>query len=69
MDGICELCHQELETKDHVFFGCSYAVSIWKEILRKCGLGRESLGWERELKWASIKLRGKVLITTMLKVG
>ena len=44
-------------------------MSIWNEILRKCGLNRESLGWERELSWASLKLRGKALNTTILRVA
>ena len=69
IEGTCELCHQELETRDHLFFGCSFAVSIWKEMLRNCGLERESLGWDGELRWASTKLRGKAMITTLLRVG
>ena len=44
IEGICALCHQEPETRDHLFFGCAFAVSIWKEMLRNCGLERESLG-------------------------
>ena len=63
------MCHQEPETCDHLFFGCAFAVSIWKEMLRNCGLERESLGWDGELRWASTKIRGKAMITTLLRVG
>ena len=38
-------------------------------MLRKCGLGRESLGWEGELQWAAKKLKGKAMISTLLRVG
>ena len=44
MDDTCVLCQQEAETREHLFFECSFAVEIWKEMLRQCGLGRESLG-------------------------
>ena len=69
MDDTYVLCQQEAETKEHLFFECSFAVEIWKEMLRKCGLERESLGWEGELKWAAEKLKGKALISTLLRVG
>ena len=55
MDDKCVMCQQEAETRDHIFFGYPFAVTIWKEILRKCGLQRESLGWEGKLKWVSDK--------------
>ena len=43
MDDKCVMCQQEAETRDHIFFDCPFAVAIWKEIFRKCGLQRESL--------------------------
>ena len=69
MDETCVLCHHEAETREHLFFQCSFAVEIWKGILRKCGLGRESLGWEGELQWAAKKLKGKAMISTLLRVA
>ena len=69
MDDKCVMCQQEAETRDHIFFDCPFAVAIWKEILRKCGLQRESLGWEGELKWASERLKGKALISILLRVA
>ena len=38
-------------------------------ILQQCGLGRDVLGWSYELKWAIQKLKGKALISIVLKVG
>ena len=52
-----------------IFFGCSFAVSIWNGMLRNRGLGRKSLGWDEELRWASTKFRGKTMIITLLRVG
>ena len=69
MDDTCVLCQQEAETREHLFFEYSFAVEIWKEMLRQCGLGRESLCWEGELKWAATKLKGKAMISTLLRVG
>ena len=69
MVDTCVLCHQEPEMHDHLFFGCSFALVIWKEMLSICGLGREVLGWDGELKWASEKLKGKAMISILLRVG
>ena len=31
--GICCNCQEEMETRDHLLFGCSYAKGIWRQIL------------------------------------
>ena len=40
MNGICCLCQLEHETRDHMFYGCSYSRSIWGMILTLCGQNR-----------------------------
>ena len=69
MDGICLLCKQEHESKDHLFFSCFFSKEIWKKILLLCGLNREVLGWTEELAWAEQRLKGKALISHVLRVG
>ena len=59
MNDTCVLCQHEVETREHLFFECSFAVEIWKKMLRKCGLGRESIGWEGKLKVGSYKVERK----------
>lgn len=35
-DAKCGLCTQELETADHLFFGCNMVTSIWFKIFKWC---------------------------------
>ena len=69
MDGECPLCKHEQETRNHLFFECSYSKAIWKMILQQCRLGRDVRGWSYELTWAIQKLKGKSLISILLTIG
>ena len=69
MEGICVFCQQEMETTDHLFFGCIYSQGIWKEVLQLCGLDNDVTGWAEELKWAKQRLKGKALISILLRIG
>ena len=40
IDGDCKLCQIEPETRNHLFFGCSFSKGIWRTILQLCGLNR-----------------------------
>ena len=67
--GDCPLCKQEQETRNHLFFECSFSKAIWKMILTLCDLRRDTSCWNQELKWASQRLKGKALISTLLRIG
>ena len=67
VDGQCALCKQENETRNHLFFGCRFSQSVWKGILQLNGLGRGVMCWQEELKWAYQKLKGKSLITLIMR--
>ena len=66
MSGTCCLCQMDLESRDHLFFGCSYSRSIWGMILSLCGLSRVIGGWSDELQWAVQNLKVKKLISSLL---
>ena len=38
--GTCKLCLDEMESREHMFFGYLYSRSIWEEILTKRGIKR-----------------------------
>ena len=48
MDGSCAFCNEQ-ETRDHLFFGCSFSQELWKEVLQMNGLKKKVLPWEQEL--------------------
>lgn len=42
----CVLCRRERESRDHIFFDCSFAQGIWKEGLRKTYTHLPTTKWE-----------------------
>ena len=67
--GTCCHCQVEEETRDHLFFGCTYARDIWQKILQLCGLHRDVGSWEEELTWAVQRIKGKALISIILRIA
>ena len=67
--GVYYLCQEEMETRDHLFFGCNFSKAIWRHILHLCGLHREVGGWQEELRWAVTKIKGKALISIFLNIA
>lgn len=46
LDASCTLCRQHLETKNHLFFECSYSQDVWTNLLRELLLSRFSYKWQ-----------------------
>ena len=40
LDRGCVLCHNAEESRNHIFFGCSFSKGICKEVLSLCHLDR-----------------------------
>ncbi|XVE66529.1 hypothetical protein DITRI_Ditri08aG0086500 [Diplodiscus trichospermus] len=57
VDDLCVLCSEKMETRDQLFFEFNYSKQIWKTILALCGLDRDVMCWNNELRWA-INRRG-----------
>jgi len=34
VSGNCVLCHEDIETRDHLFFSCSYSTQVWSAFTR-----------------------------------
>ncbi|XP_039038587.1 uncharacterized protein LOC120176171 [Hibiscus syriacus] len=65
----CIFCDLVPETRNHIFFECDYAKSLWKAILLLCGVNRRISHWEGELSWAAHCLKGKSLLTRVFKLA
>lgn len=52
------LCAGASENQNHLFFGCPYTNSIWKDVLRRNGMHREVNNWELESAKAIEKTKG-----------
>ena len=64
----CALCKQDQKTRDHLFFGCPFSKAIWQKVLSLCGLKREVMEWKNELSWDAQKIKGKSLISLILRI-
>ena len=65
----CCNCQKEKETRDHLFFGYSYAKDIWKKIMQLYGLHRDVGLLAKELTWAVQRIKGKALISIILRIA
>ncbi|KAE8727556.1 hypothetical protein F3Y22_tig00005459pilonHSYRG00268 [Hibiscus syriacus] len=51
VDGLCVLCREEDESRNHLFFECAFSVRLWKVILSMCG-DRHTVGdWDKVSQW------------------
>ncbi|XP_039007586.1 uncharacterized protein LOC120135385 [Hibiscus syriacus] len=68
-DGLCVLCNDDLETRDHLFIECSLADSLWKAILHLSGLRPSFSSWNNFLASTSHAWKCKSLLITILKLA
>ncbi|KAE8707928.1 hypothetical protein F3Y22_tig00110369pilonHSYRG00036 [Hibiscus syriacus] len=67
VDVNCLLCGLVPESREHIFFGCSFAKGLWTVVLALCGLYRMVSSWDGEVAWATHCFKGKSLIVKVLK--
>jgi hypothetical protein len=62
-DVNCLFCHNQTESRDHLFFECSFSYRIWKFFMHRCGMEDPSLIWKEVLQlgiknWGNKALKG-----------
>ncbi|XP_016484095.2 uncharacterized protein LOC107804683 [Nicotiana tabacum] len=56
----CVLCQGHVETRDHLFLLCSYAVMLWKQVMRWIQEDQSNNhNWDQHLQWIINKAKGK----------
>ncbi|XP_021836449.2 uncharacterized protein [Spinacia oleracea] len=68
-DSVCCLCHSTDESRDHLFFDCSYSADIWNQVLQRSGIHRTAGTWNEEVQWvqkASRSTRSKARMCNSL---
>lgn len=69
VDSKCCLCSGPMETRDHLFLGCSYSIVIWDCILLRLGLPLTRFAnWDALLAWAKVRLRSSPKTLRLLLV-
>ncbi|XP_039070040.1 uncharacterized protein LOC120216777 [Hibiscus syriacus] len=69
IDGICVLCNEEMETRDHLFLHCTVANSVWSSVLNLNGICRGTCSWSARISWAFASWKGKSLLTAIMKLA
>ena len=57
-DNRCVLCADNEESRDHLYFGCSYTREVWNDALFKCNLQYICNNWADEVQEATRRFRG-----------
>ena len=65
----CVLCSVEVETRDHIFFECTYSKQVWGRILSTYGLSRVIGSWQEEFSWVVRTFRGKAIRTIIMRLA
>lgn len=58
IDQICGFCHSSVESKQHLFFSCSFSGRIWMSIRAWIGLRRVMSTLESGIKWLKKECKG-----------
>ncbi|XVE93364.1 hypothetical protein REPUB_Repub01dG0185700 [Reevesia pubescens] len=68
VNGYCILCNSAHESRNHLFFERGFFKGVWGVILQFCQISRRIGNWSEEVNWALRKLKGKSLLTVIIKI-
>lgn len=54
VEGTCLLCGDSEETRNHIYFECSYVNLIWASITQRLGFPQAPSSWDHVLAWLQI---------------
>jgi hypothetical protein len=66
---VCLLCHGHIETKDHLFFSCSFSRRIWRVILTDCGVVDPLVSWNDVVNWFKGGMNNKSLKSALCRMS
>jgi len=58
---LCPFCYGAQESREHLFFRCSFSRRIWNEIMAECYFYNVPLDWDDIVVWSLKVLQGKSL--------
>jgi hypothetical protein len=64
--SVCLFCHGSQETKQRLFFECSFSRRIWRVLLADCEVVDPPLEWNEVINWfKAIKSRNSLKIAIL----
>jgi hypothetical protein len=61
----CLFCHACQESREHIFFNCSFSRRIWNALMTDCLFDKVPVGWEEVEVWSANVFSGKSLRTCL----
>jgi len=61
-------CYGCLESRDNLFFSCSFSSRVWKKVIAACFISNPRQEWEDIAEWSSAELKGESLWTTLCRL-
>jgi len=65
---ICPFCYGCIESRDHLFFSCSFSCTVWKILLFACLISDPRQEWDDVVELSSVALKGKEIWTTLYRL-
>jgi len=63
-DSLCLFCHASQESRDHLFFECSFSKRIWRFLMAECRMIDIPMSWDSIVQWSLGCMKGKQLQAT-----
>jgi hypothetical protein len=67
-DTQCVFCRNGIESRDHLFFSCSFSSRIWKTCLNRCFNQHPLLDWQSMLDEACSKWKTKKMLGVLCRL-
>lgn len=65
---LCLLCLACQESRDHLFFSCSFSRRIWRRVMVDCLIKDPPIDWDSLVIWCNTHLRGRNLFAIICKL-
>jgi hypothetical protein len=68
-DCLCPFCRGKLESREHLFFKCSFSSRVWRKLMASCLVFNLVEGWKEVAQWCVVALKGDSLKTRLCKLS
>jgi hypothetical protein len=59
---LCMFCFACQQSRDHLFFSCSFNRRIWRNVIANCMIRDPPVEWDSLSRWCDAHLKGKSLL-------
>jgi hypothetical protein len=68
-DVKCFFCHNQIETREHLFFECSFSYRIWKFLMSQCSVDNPPVIWDEVMQLGISNWGSRTLKSFLCRLG